>query len=219
MMMFDALVDIDPYGNDQNWMCEDYTVLTHADDASIPEGHTRILVDVIQNATWSDGTQITAEDFAFTMNFLRDNVPAYGADLVDMVACYAPTTYQLFCEFDSESYWHWHSVSYKSVIPAQVWTDFADNYDEYQPSPATITDMVVSGPFKPTAWVQGDFVEMEQNPDYFKNPRLLERPVTETETTTTTTEPPPDYTMALVAGAVGAAVVILVGGYLVMRQR
>jgi peptide/nickel transport system substrate-binding protein len=220
-MMFDSLVDINEDGNDINWMCEDFEVLTHADDASVPEGHTRILVDVIQNATWSDGTQITAEDFAFSLNYMRDHVPVAGADLVDMVACYAPTTYELFCEFNSESYWHWHSVSYKNVIPSQVWLEHADAYDEYQPSPSTLDDMVVSGPFKPSAWVQGDFVEMEQNPDYFKNPRLLDRPTTETtETTTTTTEPPPpDYTMALVAGAVGAAVVILVGGYLVMRQR
>jgi ABC-type transport system substrate-binding protein len=78
--------------------------------------------------------------------------------------------------------------------------------------------MVVSGPFKPVTWIQGDFVELEQNPNYWKNPRLIQ-PETTPETTTTTTPPPPDYTMALVAGAVGAAVVILVGGYLVMRQK
>jgi peptide/nickel transport system substrate-binding protein len=218
-MMFDGLVAVGPDGTDINWMCEDFEVLTHADDATVPDGHTRILVDVIQNATWSDGTAITAEDFAFSLNFMRDHVPVAGADLVDMVACYAPTTYELFCEFNSESYWHWHSVSFKNVIPRQVWLEHADAYDEYQPSPSTLGDMVVSGPFIPTTWVQGDFVEMEQNPDYWKNPRPIQ-PEETTETTTTTTEtPPPDYTMALVAGAVGAAVVILVGGYLVMRQR
>jgi ABC-type transport system substrate-binding protein len=218
-MMFDGLVSVGPDGTDVLWMCEDYTVETHAENPDVPDGHTRILVDVIQNATWSDGTPITAEDFAFSLNFMRDNVPVAGADLIDMFACYAPTTYQLFCEFNSESYWHWHSIAYKSVIPSQVWIDYAENYDQYQPSSANVDEMVVSGPFKPVTWIQGDFVELEQNPNYWKNPRLIQPEETTPETTTTTTPPPQDYTMALVAGAVGAAVVILVGGYLVMRQK
>ena len=218
-MLFDSLVNIDPEGNDINWMCEDFTVLTHDDDATVPEGNTRILVDVIQNATWSDGTAITAEDFAFSLNFMRDHVPVAGADLVDMVACYAPTTYQLFCEFNSESYWHWHSVSYKSVIPRDVWLPYADNYDNYQPDPSTLDDMVLSGAFIPTTWVQGDFVELEQNENYWKNPRLIQPEEPTGPTSPTTSDPPPDITMGLVAGAVGAAVVILVGGYLVMRQK
>jgi ABC-type transport system substrate-binding protein len=218
-MLFDSLVNIDPVGNDVLWMCDSFEVLTHADDASVPDGHTRILVDVIQNATWSDGTPITAEDFAFSLNFMRDFVPVAGADLADMVACYAPTTFELFCEFESESYWHWHSVAYKSVIPSQVWLDYSDDYDEYQPSPSTLDDMVVSGAFKPTTWVQGDFVELEQNENYWKNPRLIPHGEPSETTPTTTENPPPDYTMALVAGAVGAAVVILVGGYIVMRQK
>jgi hypothetical protein len=30
--------------------------------------------------------------------------------------------------------------------------------------------MIISGPFIPTAWVQGDFLEIENNPDYFDRP-------------------------------------------------
>jgi ABC-type transport system substrate-binding protein len=220
-MMFDPLVSVGPDGNDINWMAEDYIVLTHSDDPGITEGHTRIIVDVIQNATWSDGTPITAEDIAFTQNFLRDHVPVAGSNLASMVACYATTTYQLIIEFDTESYWHWHNVAYNGIIPRQVWLDYADAYDEYQPSPATLGEMVVSGPFLPTTWVQGDFVELEQNPNYWKNPRLIESEEITPATTTTTTAitEGPDLTITLVAGVVGAAVVILVGGYLVMRQR
>ena len=73
--------------------------------------------------------------------------------------------------------------------------------------------MVTSGPFMVSDYLAGEFVEMEYNPDYFYG---LERP-TEPPTTTPTTGP--DFTMAIVAGAVGAAVVILVGGYVLMRQK
>ncbi len=219
-MMFDPLVAVGPKGNDINWMVEDFTVESHSDNPAITEGHTRIIANIIQNATWSDGTPITAEDFAFTLNFLRDHVPVAGANLASMVACYATTPYQLSIEFNSESFWHWHNLAYNGVIPQQIWAEHSDAYDEYQPTPSTLDEMVVSGPFIPTTWVQGDFVEMVQNPNYWKNPRLIEPEETTTETTTTTdTTTPPDFTMALVAGAVGAAVVILVGGYLVMRQQ
>jgi ABC-type transport system substrate-binding protein len=143
-MLFDSLVKVGPDGNDILWMCDDYELITHADDPSVPEGHTRINVDIIQNATWSDGTPITAEDFAFSLSFMRDNVPVAGADLVDMVACYAETTSQLIIEFESESFWNWHNVAFKSVIPKQIWSNYTENYDQYQPSSADIDEMVIS---------------------------------------------------------------------------
>ena len=77
--------------------------------------------------------------------------------------------------------------------------------------------MVTSGPFNVSLYVEGEFVEMTRNPNYFYG---LDRTTeTTTTTTTTTTEVPVDFTMAIVAGAVGAAVVILVGGYVLMRQK
>ena len=171
MMIFDSLIKIDPKGNDMLWMCESYTIRTHEDNPSIPENHTRIIVNIVQNATWSDGTPITAEDFAFSLNFMRDHVPLAGVELIDMVSCYTPTNDKLICEFDSESYWHWHAISYKSVIPRHVWLEHADNYDEYQPQPEAVDEMIVSGPFIPSTWVQGVYTELIQNPLYLRNPR------------------------------------------------
>ena len=206
-MLFDPMVRIGPDGNNINWMCDDFSVLTHSDDRSVPDGHTRILIDVVQNATWSDGTPVTAEDFAFTWNFIRDHVPEVAANLVDMVACYAPTAYQLFCEFNSESYWHWHSLSYQSVIPKQVWTEFSGDYDEYQPNSSTIDEMIVSGAFIPVKWKIGDYIELVQNPTYFRNPRNLPT-TTSAETTTTRTPILPDIDPPIPP-------VIIVGGILV----
>ena len=73
--------------------------------------------------------------------------------------------------------------------------------------------MVTSGPFNISDYVAGEFVELTYNPDYVFG---LEHDV---GTPTPTDTGLGDFTMAIIAGAVGAAVVILVGGYVLMRQR
>jgi hypothetical protein len=74
---------------------------------------------------------------------------------------------------------------------------------------------VTSGPFNVSEYVAGEFCELTYNPNYFFGPDRTTTP-TDTDTTPVTQ---PDFTMAIVAGAVGAAVVILVGGYVLMRQK
>lgn len=50
---------------------------THSDNPAVPEGHTRFTIDTIQNATWTDGTPLTAEDVAYTFTYIFDSNP-YG---------------------------------------------------------------------------------------------------------------------------------------------
>ena len=78
---------------------------------------------------------------------------------------------------------------------------------------------VTLGPFLFTDFEAGEFYELTVNPDWAYIPS--DRFDTPTETTTTTTGGPAplDPTLAIVAGAVGAAVVILVGGFVLLRQK
>jgi len=212
--LYDSLIQQDDQGNDMNWLAESYTAETHDDNPSVPAGYTRFTFQMIQNATWTDGTPITAEDVAFSLNYFRD-APGnpYGADLTEMTAAYAPTTYTVVVEFGSESFWHLHTAAYKPIIPKAVFQDIGlDGWNLWNPDPPTEA-MVTSGPFNVSDYVAGEFAELTYNPNYFFG---LDRT---TEPTTTETPPPTDFTMAIVAGAVGAAVVILVGGYVLMRQR
>ena len=215
-MMFDSLVRIDPDGNDILWMCDSYSVETHRDNPNISEGHTRITIDVVRNATWSNGIPITAEDFAFSLNFIYDHVPPIGRDLRDIVACYSLTPDKLICEFTTESFWHWHNVAYKSVIPRQVWLEYANAYDNYQPNPENLVDMIVSGPFIPATWVKNNFVEMRANDDYFKNPKKIpesQTTVSGDNITTTTDELVSPQTQGFIAGVACAVTIILVLDY------
>jgi ABC-type transport system substrate-binding protein len=167
-MLYDPLVRIDLNGMDLKWMYDDFSVFTHDDDSEIPEGYTRIIVDIIEDAVWSDGSAITAEDFVFTLTFLRDNATEFGSDLANMTSCESPSTYRFICEFNTESYWHWHSIAYKNVLPSHIWSMYVDDYNTYQPSPSQLDQMVLSGPFLPTKWVQKNYIELSYNPDYFR---------------------------------------------------
>lgn len=226
-MMWDSLVAIDGQGNDVNWLAESYIAETHEDNPAVPDGYTQFTFNMIQNATWTDGSPITAEDAAFSLNYFRDSPGnPYGPDLTDMTAAYAPTTYQLIVQFSSVSYWHLHTVSYKPIIPKHVFELIGtDGWNLWNPNPP-VTPMVTSGPFNVSDYVAGEFCEMTWNPNYFYGPSSHDNP----EETTTDTGGDGDGddgdggvvidpTMALVAGAVGAAVVILVGGYVLMRQK
>jgi peptide/nickel transport system substrate-binding protein len=230
-MMWDSLIAIDGQGNDVNWLAESYLAETHDDNSEIPEGYTQFTFNMIQNATWTDGRPITAEDAAFSLNYFRDSPGnPYGPDLSEMTAAYAPTPYTLIVQFSSESFWHLHTVSYKPVIPKHVFQLIGlEGWNLWNPNPP-VTSMVTSGPFNVSDYVAGEFCEMTYNPNYFYDMRNYEEdtgPTTTTDDTTPTdtgdgdgdTPPPVDPTMALVAGAVGAAVVILVGGYVLMRQK
>ena len=216
--LYDSMMTLDSEGLDMMWLAESYVAETHLENPDIPEGHTRFTFNLLQNATFTDGTQITAEDVAFSLNFLRD-APGnrFKPSLLAMSAAYAPSTYTVVVEFNTESYWHLHNVAFNPVFPKHIMQEIViEDWAEWSPNPP-VEEMVTSGPFNVSEYVAGEFIELTYNPNYFFGPdRSTE---TTTTTTTTTTEVPPDFTMAIVAGAVGAAVVILVGGYVLMRQK
>ncbi|MHA1882002.1 MAG: ABC transporter substrate-binding protein [Candidatus Thorarchaeota archaeon] len=219
-MMWDTLLATDHEGNDIPWLAEDWSSATHADDSAVPEGYTRFQFDMIQNATWTDGTPLTGEDVAFTLNFMRD-APGnpYGPDLQQMTAAYAPTTYSVVIEFNTESYWHLHTVAYKPVLPKHVFEIIgAESWNLWNPNPPT-TPMVTSGPFMVSDYVAGEFTELTYNPDYFYGLEHINPTSTDDSTTDDTTTGGFNPVLALVAGGVGAAVIILVGGFVLLRQK
>lgn len=212
-MMFDTLITIGPDGSDLPWLAESWTVETHADNPAVVNGHMKITFNMIQNATWSDGVPLTAEDAAFTLNFEKEGAGnPYAPDLVNMVAAYAPTPYTLVVEFSTESFWNLHLCAYDPIVPKHVLEVLApDDWQQYQPNPPG-TPMVTSGPFNVSEHIPGEFVELTYNPNYFYG-------LAHTTTPTTTVDDFGSVALALVVGAIGAAVVILVGGYILMRNR
>jgi len=212
--LYDSLIIQDSEGNDVYWLIEEYIAQTNDDNPDVPEGYTRFTFTMIQNATWTDGMLLTANDVAFSLNYFRDGPGnPYGTDLTEMTAAYAPTPYELVVEFSSESFWHLHTVAYKPIIPKHFFVDIGvDGWNLWNPDPPA-TPMVTSGPFNVSDYVAGEFTELTYNAEYFYGLGDEHGP------SDTTPPPTPPLILPLIAGAVGAAVVILVGGYVLMRQR
>ncbi|MFW9847661.1 MAG: ABC transporter substrate-binding protein [Candidatus Thorarchaeota archaeon] len=211
--LYDSLLRTDPNGNDLNWLCESYTMLTNDDNPHVPPGYTRIAFDIVQNATWTDGIPLTGEDVAFSLNYYRNlKGNPFGVDLVDMTAAYTPSPYKVIVEFSSESYWHLDSVAYKPIIPKHVFKDIGiEGWNTWNPHPP-VDEMVTSGPFNVSEHIDGEFTELTRFDNYFRG---LDYDNTGEEPEPTS---PPDLIPALVVGTISAAVTIAFGGYIITKK-
>jgi ABC-type oligopeptide transport system substrate-binding subunit len=92
-----------------------------------------------------------------------------------MTAAYSPSTYSLVVEFNTESYWHLHSIAYKPVLPMHIFEDIGlENWNLWNPIPPD-DEMILSGPFNVSDYVAGEFVELSRNINYFyskEDPRI-----------------------------------------------
>lgn len=172
--LYDSLLKYDPNGLLIPWLAESYKIETHADNPSVPGGHTRFTFSIVRNATWSDGTPLTARDVAFTFNYYRDgeNNP-YGSGMrYGLFAAYAPTDYTAVIEFNTESYWH-SSHFTVPILPKHVFQDTdPDEWKSWDPQ-ARSSEWVTSGPFFVDEYVEGLFMELLNNQWYFRNPEML----------------------------------------------
>ncbi len=190
--LYDGLMRQDPNGLDILWFAESYFVETHDDNTAVPEGFTRVTFDVLKNITWTDGNPVTAEDFAFTLNFIRDAVGnPYRTDLIELTAAYSPTTYRFVAEFSTESYWHLHSVCYTPILPKHVFIEYDPlDWDSYDPNPSSDT-IVSSGPYSIVEYEANDFCLMTYNDQYVysidRDQNTMTSTVVTSETTHTTT--------------------------------
>lgn len=167
-LLYDSLIKLDPVGSDIEWLAESYVIETHSDSARVPEGHTRITFNIVSNAIWSDGIPLTSEDVAFTLNYYRESSGnPYGRDLVDMIAAYTPTPSTVVIEFDTESFWHLHSVGYLPIIPRHIFEEMSiEDWNLWNPNPPDDA-MVNSGPFNVSDYEPGEYIELTRNPEYF----------------------------------------------------
>ena len=164
--LYDTLLRMGPDGTDIMWLAESYLMETNADNPGVPEGHTHFLIDIIQNVIWTDGSPLTAEDVAFTLNYYRDAPHnQYGADLSDLHSAYAAALYTVAVEFNTESYWHLRRIAFKPILPKHIMQDI-ENWAEWSPNPP-VEEMVTSGPFNVSEYVAGEFIELTRNDNYF----------------------------------------------------
>jgi ABC-type transport system substrate-binding protein len=206
--LYDSLIILDPAGSPLPWLAKSYNVETNAVNPDVFRGYTRLTFDLVRNASWSDGTLLTAEDVAFTLNYYLDSTAnPYNSGLSDLMAAYASGPYQVIVEFDTESYWHLLTVGAKPIIPKHIFTEIGlDGWDMWDPAPSDET-LVTSGPFELRNHAVGEFVELKRNPSYFR------RPLSSTTTTTNSSEPTIEEwqsQLIIASGAMSITIVVFV---------
>ena len=166
---------------------------THSDNPSVSEGHTRFTIDIVQNATWSDGVPLTAEDVAFTFTYMIESA-IYGnpaaSQLEDLFSVYAPSTYRVVFEFSTESYWHFGKFAFEYIIPEHIFNNENgigyDGWETWNPVFDPTEPNVNCGPFIFTDFRAGEFYELTSNP-LFHHRMVLTNTTTDTTVTSTNT--------------------------------
>jgi ABC-type transport system substrate-binding protein len=184
--LWPSLYSFGPNLNPYPDLAESMLTETHADNPSVPAGHTRFTVDIIQNATWNDGEPLTAEDVAFTFIYILGS-GVYGNpainELESLVAAYAPSTYRAVLEFSTESYWQFSHFAYTPIIPKHIFNGEEgigyEGWDSWNPIFNPSEPNVNCGPFTFSTYEAGEFYEIVKNP-------LFHYRIEETSTTTTT---------------------------------
>ena len=123
-------------------------------------------IHIRSGVKFQDGTPLTAEDVAFTYNYVIKNSVTRFLSLLPGIRgakALSPTTVQLtFSHAVPTGYVEARTLP---ILPANIWK---------QASPKTATTafgskppIVGSGPFEVTAWKKGSYIEMTRNPYYW----------------------------------------------------
>ncbi len=172
--LYSSLYKYGPDGQPRPDLVESMVVETHATSTSVPEGHTRYTIDIIQNATWNDGVPITAEDVAYTFTYVQES-GAYGnphaADFSDMIVCTTVSTYRLMLEFTSDSYWLFSRFGFDYILPYHIFSSIPySDWNSWNPVFDASDPLVTSGPFEFISFNAGNWYRIGRNELYYYPP-------------------------------------------------
>ena len=121
---------------------------------------------------WSDGQPFTADDVAFTYNYIVKNhmmnmaittIGITGAKALD------PQTVQIYCSRPKADM----EYLFLPILPKHVWEKVTPQ--AAQSSYVSQPPVVGTGPFITTAFKRGGYVEMKRNPNFWGTPPTIDR--------------------------------------------
>ncbi|MBY8997252.1 MAG: hypothetical protein KGD60_05930 [Candidatus Thorarchaeota archaeon] len=166
-----TLVNIDENGQYIPWLAETYTIENKDDNPAVPVGHSRITFELRDGLKWSDGSDITANDVAYSLNYYRDSAQygnPVGALFEGMVAAYAPSSSTFIAEF-SEPYCHLRLSSFAvaNIVPQTTFDSVGTTgWESWNPILGA-DDFVTGGPFQLTSHTPGERTLLTYNPYFF----------------------------------------------------
>lgn len=185
--LYSSLYQRDPNQHPIGDLGYNLVIETHSDDSAVPYGHTRFTMDIIENATWSDGVPLTAEDVAFTFNYILES-GRFGNPMIQnlegLQSAVSLGPYRIRFEFDTESYWYFNNFAYMKIVPEHIFNNNDgigyEGWSTWNPVIDPDSPHVTSGPFILTDIEPTQNYELTQNPKYHWNPLRLETFLTPT---------------------------------------
>ncbi|MGZ8611205.1 MAG: ABC transporter substrate-binding protein [Actinomycetota bacterium] len=135
-----------------------------ATDIQVSDDGMEFTYTIRDDVVWSDGTPLTAEDVAFTLNLYKDNnayLPQNYLTLIDGdVELVDETTVRWRTKEPTGLYSGEFPYMYDYILPKHVFEGI-EKPKQYENVPQT-----ASGPFMITEFEVGQFVRMERNPEW-----------------------------------------------------
>lgn len=143
-----------------------------ADSWEVSDDGLRVRFHLNPDATWQDGTPVTAEDVVYSLDAVlaEDGLSPNRTDIMRTVASYTALdekTVEVVAPGPSATFVY--QVGTLAIVPKHIWEDvpFADWGTAPGTTASDPAQVVGSGPFRFVEWVQEDHVTVERNADYW----------------------------------------------------
>lgn len=137
------------------------------DNGGVAADGTSVTWKLKEGITWSDGTPFTAEDVAFTYEFIVNpevaTVNAGTYELVERVEAIDDTTVQITFKEPNPAWYLVFTGTEGMVLPKHMFEDY--NGPNGREAPAN-TMPVGTGPYRVTSFTPGDVIVFEANSNY-----------------------------------------------------
>ena len=124
-----------------------------------------------EDITWHDGEPLTAEDVAFTFNYIIDNdmpLLSTATTYIDKAVVVDPYTVQILCSKPKANM----LTAWMIILPEHIWSKISpkDAANKFQNLPPVIGD----GPWQVVEWKRNDYVRLVANKDYYLGPPKID---------------------------------------------
>ncbi len=166
-----TLVNLDENGQYIPWLAESYTIENHDSNPSVPVNHSRITFELRDDAKWSDGSDITGSDVAYSLSYYVESAQygnPVGVLFEGMYAAYSPTPSTVIVEF-REPYCllRLSSFAVANIVPQTTFDSVGyDGWESWNPVLGT-DEFITGGPFQLESHTPGESTLLTYNPYFF----------------------------------------------------
>ncbi len=166
-----TLVNLDKNCEYIPWLAESYTIENNDDNPSIPVGKSRITFQLREDAKWSNGTQITADDVSYSLTYYAQSAQygnPIGTVFNQMTAVYSPLPLTVLVEFDVPyCYLDLSAFAVANIVPQGTFDgiDYSD-WEDWNPILGA-DNFPMGGPFILDSHTPGERTVLTVNPYFF----------------------------------------------------